>query len=173
MKQYNHYPQVSTANTILSRTTQEAQCLSTSIPEKILLSYRVCSEPQWQSGSPLSLPDCSEWSTWLRGSSAVKLPKSRTYTPTMQSTGQWKLLLTPNIQAAISFSSCHCRGATGPSSLEPHTTGLASFQTLSNYSTAQVHSNSHPTTSKLHALQVAHRTLQTFTLSFVSRPVSV
>lgn len=71
---------------------------------------------------PSVTPDYSKWSTQLRSSWTMSGPNSRTSTPSGPRGEQWKLLLTPNIKATTSLSSCHHRGTTSPSPPKIHTT---------------------------------------------------
>lgn len=171
-QQHNHHLQESTANTILSRTTQEARCFSTFSPEKILLRNSVLSIliTVWLPFASSRLQQVVFSAEKIISCEVTKIEDLYTIKANFRIV---KIAADPKYPSSHSLSSCHGRGAPGPSPPEPHTTGPASFQTLSNYSTTPVHSNSHPTPSQLCKLQFVHRTLHTFTLSFVSCPISV
>lgn len=101
-KQHNCCPEERTAKTLLSTPSQEAQCIS-SCPENIPFSHcRKCALVHFY------LQD----QTAANGTLWTHLNEGPIH-------HHGKLLLTQNIQATTSLSSCHHRSATGSSPPEP------------------------------------------------------
>lgn len=115
---HHHHLQQSIAKADLSLTTQEGhsaimECvLNTSITACFPSASTICkTRLQWVVCLTEKLISCG-------------LTKSRTYTLSGKRWWQWKLLLTPSIQATSSLSNCHHSGATRQ--LELHNTKFLS-----------------------------------------------